>query len=147
VILNFASAQNTIKIRKSDTTFNAFYYSKAISSCKYSNIFHKGQKGRLIYSTKCRSYYLFHEDGSVFYFNEKRNFRKVKKQCENVDWSILNNINGKYYITGNDVLIFPYTFTATGEKVLGSTSLNGKYFLDHLSMNSGSNKRVMIKLK
>lgn len=141
------NAQNVIKIRKSDTTFNAFYYSATTASDTYSNAFQGGNKGSLVFSKKCRSYYVFRDDGSVFFFNEKTNYKKIKKQCDQVDWTVMNNTNGKYYISGNEVVIFPYTYTETGDKVLGETSLNGEYHLDKLVMNSGLNDRVMIKLK
>ncbi len=137
--------QNTIKVRKSDTTFNAFYYSKSTSEDTYSSAFHGEVKGSIVFSKKCRSYYIFRKDGSVFFFNEKPNYKKIKKKCDQVDWSILNNTNGKYYISGDEVLIFPYTYSPTGEKKLGSQSLQGKYSQDKLEMNSGMNSRVMIK--
>lgn len=137
--------QNTIKIRKSDTTFNAFYYSQTTSSDTYSNAFHGGSKGAVVFSKKCRSYYIFRKDGSVFFFYEKPNFKKIKRHCDNVDWSIMNNTNGKYYISGNEILIFPYTYSETGEKILGSQSLQGIYFTNKLVMQSGINDRVMIK--
>jgi hypothetical protein len=140
-------SQNTIKVRKSDTTFNAFYYSEKTAADTYSNVFQGGAKGSVVFSKKCRSYYIFREDGSVFFFNEKPNFKKIKKQCDQVDWNIMNNTNGKYYISDNEVLIFPYTYTETGEKILGSQSLTGDYHLDKLVMNSGQHNRVMIKLK
>lgn len=140
-------AQNTIKVRKSDTTFNAFYYSESTVADTYSNAFQGGSKGSVVFSKKCRIYYIFREDGSVFYFNEKPNYKKIKKHCDSVDWSIMNNTNGKYYISGNEVLIFPYTYTETGEKVLGSVSLKGSYYLDKLVMSSGLSDKAMIKLE
>lgn len=140
-------AQNTIKVRKSDTTFNAFYYSEKTAADTYSNSFQGGAKGSVVFSKKCRSYYILREDSSVFYFNEKPNYKKIKKHCDSVDWSILNNTNGRYYISGEEILIFPYTYTETGEKVLGSQSLKGVYHSDKLIMNPGLQNRVMIKLK
>ena len=140
-------SQNTIKVRKSDTTFNAFYYSKEKSSNTYSNIFQGGAKGRVVFSKKSRSYYILREDGSIFFFNEKPNFKKIKKRCDKVDWTILNNTNGKYYISGSDILIFPYTYTETGEKVLGSQNLSGTIDKSKITMRSKSAEIVMLKLK
>jgi hypothetical protein len=140
-------AQNTITVRKSDTTFNAFYYSEHTSTDTYSNAFQGDAKGNVVFSKKCRSYYILREDGSVSFFNEKPNYKKIKKQYNNVDWSVMNSVNGKYYISGNEILIFPYTYTETGEKVLGSQSLQGNYHLDKLVMHSGRSGRTMIKLK
>jgi hypothetical protein len=137
--------QNTIKVRKSDTTFNAFYYSKNVSSNTYSNIFQGGSRGAVRFSKKCRSYYILREDGAVFFFNEQANYKKVKRLSDKVDWSILNNTNGRYYISGNEILIIPYTYTETGEKVLGSQSLEGKYEKEQLIMNAKAIPRVMIK--
>ena len=147
VFICFTSfTQNTIKVRKSDTTFNAFYYSKEKSANTYSNIFQSGAKGSIVFSKKSRSYYIMREDGSIFFFNEKPNFKKIKRRCDKVDWNILNNTIGKYYISGTDILIFPYTYTETGEKVLGSQHLNGTIDISKIIMRSNTSEIVMIKL-
>lgn len=129
----YASGQNTIKVRKSDTTFNAFYYSE--------------DKVNSVDRNKGRSYYILREDGAVFFFNNTSNFKKFKKHCDEVYWTRKKHPDGKYYIKGSEILIFPYIMDKSGKKVLGATSLNGTYHANRLVISSGSNDRVMIKLE
>lgn len=139
--------QNKITIRKSDTTFNASYCTFEINSNTYSRTL-TGEKKRIILSKKSRSYYVFRENGCIYFFNEKSNYKKVSKLINKVNWE--NNItpSGKYFVKNIELVIYPYIYSPTGKRILGEEFLMGTFSNNYvkLSMIREDNAIDMMKI-
>jgi hypothetical protein len=145
VNLTFCSvAQNTITVRKSDTTFNSVFYSEEVD-VNYKMPQNRNSKPFEILS-KTRAYYVFNSDGDVWYLEGSKNIRKFKKTLKFKE-ELFQQPNGKYYIKGTDLVIFPYVRQIDGTYALGKVSLDGSYFGSFLEMEMGLNTKRMLLLE
>jgi hypothetical protein len=145
--LTFCSvAQNTITVRKSDTTFNSFFYAAKVQSASYDIQSSSSNGAKFWTKKKSRIYYIFGDSGDIWYFTESKNYKKVKKLSDAKNWT-LQQPNGKYYIKGTDLVIFPYVRQIDGTYTLGKVSLDGSYFGSFLEMEMGLNTKRMLLLE
>ncbi len=134
-------SQNTISVRKTDTSFNAIFYSDNVFRHKsYTSL-----KGNEKQNKKVRMYYVFGVDGQIWFFMETHKQNKIIKSCKNIDWDNISP-TGKYFIRNKELVIYPYHRSMTGEQVLNEVYFDGVYNKKEMLIYQNGNRKKLLFL-
>ena len=139
--MGIAYSQNTISVRKTDTSFNAIFYSDKIFEHKSFTTLNGKEK----HNKKARMYYVFGKDGSIWFFIDGAKIKKVLKSSKGIVWKKVTP-TGKYYIKNTELVIYPYHRSMTGELVLNEVYFDGNYKKSIITITQNGIRKKLILL-